>query len=88
MNFAPRSRLLNWYIGGLNYQIEHHLLPHICHVNYPRLAPIVAATCEEFGIRYHSYATWGEAFAGHWRELRLLARAPQESLHDRAATVH
>ncbi len=74
LDFAPHNRLLNWYIGGLNYQIEHHLLPHICHLNYPRLAPIVRQTCEEFGIRYTAYATWREAFAAHWHELRLLAR--------------
>ena len=74
VDFAPRNRLLNWYIGGLNYQVEHHLLPHICHINYARLAPVVAATCKEFGIRYNCYATWREAFAAHWRELRLLAR--------------
>jgi linoleoyl-CoA desaturase len=65
---------LNFYVGGLNYQIEHHLLPHICHLNYPRLAPIVRATCEEFGIRYKCYDTWREAFACHWREVRLLGR--------------
>ncbi len=74
VDFAPRNRLLSWYIGGLNYQIEHHLLPHICHLNYPRLAPIVRATCEEFGIRYNCYRTWGEAFVSHWREVRLLGR--------------
>jgi Fatty acid desaturase len=71
-DFAPHNRLLNFYIGGLNYQIEHHLFPHICHLNYPRLAPIVQATCEEFGIRYNCYRTWREAFASHLRELRLL----------------
>jgi linoleoyl-CoA desaturase len=71
-DFAPRNWLLNFYIGGLNYQIEHHLLPHICHLNYPRIAPIVQATCEEFGIRYTCYNTWREAFACHLRELRLL----------------
>ena len=74
VDFAPHNWLVNLYSGGLNYQIEHHLLPHICHLNYPRLAPIVRATCEEFGIRYSCYATWGEAFASHWRELRLLGR--------------
>ena len=77
VDFAPRNRLLSWYIGGLNFQVEHHLLPHICHLNYPRLAPIVAATCEEFGIRYNCYATWREAFVSHWRELRLLGRAAE-----------
>jgi linoleoyl-CoA desaturase len=74
VDFAPHNRVLDWYIGGLNYQIEHHLLPHICHLNYPRLAPIVRATCEEFGVRYTCHATWREAFAWHWRELRLLGR--------------
>ncbi|HTP01044.1 MAG TPA: acyl-CoA desaturase [Anaerolineales bacterium] len=73
-DFAPHNRLLNFYIGGLNYQIEHHLLPHICHLNYPGLAPIVRATCEEFGIRYNCYPTWREAFACHVRELRRLGR--------------
>ena len=77
VDFAPRNRLLSWYIGGLNFQVEHHLLPHICHLNYPRLAPIVAATCEEFGIRHNCYATWREAFVSHWRELRLLGRAAE-----------
>jgi linoleoyl-CoA desaturase len=77
VDFAPRNWLLNAYIGGLNYQVEHHLLPHICHLNYPRLAPIVRATCQEFGIRYSCHATWREAFASHWRELRLLGHAPE-----------
>jgi linoleoyl-CoA desaturase len=72
VDFAPRNRLLSWYIGGLNYQIEHHLLSAVCHMNYPRLAPIVAATCAEFGIRYNCHPTWREAFASHWSELRLL----------------
>jgi linoleoyl-CoA desaturase len=75
-DFAPHNLLLSFYIGGLNYQIEHHLLPHICHLNYPRLAPIVKSTCEEFGIRYICYPTWREAFACHLRELRLLGQKP------------
>jgi linoleoyl-CoA desaturase len=73
-DFAPRNFLLNLYIGGLNYQIEHHLLPHICHLNYPRLAPVVRATCEEFGVRYTCYPTWRRAFSNHLQELRLLGR--------------
>jgi len=79
VDFAPHNWLLNMYIGGLNYQIEHHLLPQICHLNYPRLAPIVRATCEEFGIRYNYYATWREAFGCHWRELRLLGSTADQA---------
>jgi linoleoyl-CoA desaturase len=73
-DFAPRNKLLSWYIGGLNYQIEHHLLPHICHLNYPRLAPIVRQTAEEFGMRYVCYPTWRKAFSAHWHELRFLSQ--------------
>jgi len=76
-DFAPRNAALSYFVGGLNFQVEHHLLPHICHINYPRLAPIVRATCEEFGIRYTCYPTWREAFAAHWRELRQLGRGPE-----------
>ena len=75
-DFAPRNRVLSYYIGGLNFQIEHHLFPHVCHLNYPILAPIVQATCAEFGVRYTSYPTWREAFARHLRQLRLLGSAP------------
>jgi linoleoyl-CoA desaturase len=78
VDFAPRNRLLSWYIGGLNYQVEHHLLPHVCHLNYPRLAPIVRQTAEEFGIHYNCYPTWRRAFGAHWQELRLLGRAAEQ----------
>ena len=74
-DFAPHNQLLNFYIGGLNYQIEHHLFPHVCHLNYPRIAPIVRATCEEFGVHYQCYPTWRQAFTGHLRELLLLGRS-------------
>ncbi len=76
VDFAPRNRALNFYIGGLNYQIEHHLLPHICHINYPRLAPIVERTCKEYGLRYVAYPSWRAAFAAHWRQLRALGQKP------------
>jgi linoleoyl-CoA desaturase len=75
-DFAPHNRLLNLYIGGLNYQVEHHLFPHICHTNYPRLAPIVQKTCEEFGIQYNCFSTWRAAMASHLRALHAMGQAP------------
>ncbi len=80
VDFAPHNRLLNFYIGGLNYQIEHHLLPHICHLNYPHIAHIVQTTCEEFNIRYTVYSTYREAFACHIRELKILGSASNKEL--------
>ena len=74
VDFARDSRLLNWYVGGLNLQIEHHLFPQISHPHYPALAPIVEATCREFGVRYTSHPTFGAAVAAHFRQLRELGR--------------
>lgn len=51
-NYAPGSRLFSWLIGGLNYQVEHHLLPNVCHVHYRKLSKIVKSTAEEYGIPY------------------------------------
>jgi linoleoyl-CoA desaturase len=72
VNFAPRSRVLTWLLGGLNYQIEHHLFPRVCHTHYPALAGIVRRTCAEFGLAYHVYDTFWEALRAHFRWLRLM----------------
>lgn len=73
-NFAPQNRLLSWFIGGLNYQIEHHLFPHICHIHYHRLSPIVQKTAQEFGLSYTVMPTVGKAIGSHARFLRSLGR--------------
>lgn len=73
-DFAPGNRILTWFIGGLNYQIEHHLFTGICHVHYPKLAPIVKKTAAEFGIPYHVEPTYLKALAGHVRMLKKLGR--------------
>ena len=74
INFAPNNRLLGWYIGGLNFQIEHHLLPRICHVNYAKIAPIVEEACREFGVRYTSYESWFHAIRVHVSTLNRLGK--------------
>jgi linoleoyl-CoA desaturase len=76
MNFASKSRLFSWYVGGLNYQIEHHLFPNICHVHYRRLSAIVEQTASEFGLPYRSLPTFREALVGHARQLKLLGMKP------------
>ncbi len=79
-DFARDSRLVTWYLGGLNFQIEHHLFPKICHVHYPVLSRIVEATCREFGVRYPTNPTLGAALASHARWLRLLGRPDVSSI--------
>lgn len=74
VNFGRGSRLLCWYVGGLNFQIEHHLFPRICHLNYPAISPLVEQTCQEFGVRYTAHETLGGCIASHYRWLRRMAQ--------------
>lgn len=78
-NFANKSRLFSWYVGGLNFQVEHHLFPNICHVHYRKIAPIVEATAKEFGVPYKSAKTFLDALVGHGRLLRELGKKPVAS---------
>jgi linoleoyl-CoA desaturase len=76
VDFAPQNKFLNWYLGGLNYQVVHHLFPHICHIHYPKIAPILAKLCEEYGVKYNVYPTFTEALICNYRWLKLLGTLP------------
>lgn len=75
VNFARRNGLISWFVGGLNFQIEHHLFPQICHIHYPAIAPIVEQTCQEFGVRYTAYPTFRAGVVAHYRWLRRMGMA-------------
>ncbi|MDZ7719911.1 MAG: fatty acid desaturase [Balneolaceae bacterium] len=49
-NFARDNKALCWFVGGLNFQIEHHLFPRVCSIHYPAISPIVEKTADEFNI--------------------------------------
>ncbi|GCC50398.1 acyl-CoA desaturase [Chryseotalea sanaruensis] len=73
-DFARNNVFLNWYAGGLNFQIEHHLFPSICHVHYRNIAPIVENTAKEFGLVYNLKPTFKDALFSHLRRLKELGR--------------
>lgn len=75
-NFAPKSRLAAWYLGGLNFQIEHHLFSDVCHIHYPAISRIVEKTCGDFSIDYVGYKTLHSAVSAHYRFLKTLGRGP------------
>ncbi|WP_257659146.1 fatty acid desaturase family protein [Parapedobacter lycopersici] len=75
-NFATESRIVSWLLGGLNFQVEHHLFPRISHVHYPAINKLVKATCKEFGVTYLEYRTVGLAFASHLRHIYKLGKHP------------
>lgn len=77
-NFAMDNKLVNWYVGGLNFQIEHHLFPKISHVHYPAISPIVQKHCKLHGINYNYNPTMMGAVASHWRFMKELGKKPAD----------
>ncbi|MGB5362379.1 MAG: acyl-CoA desaturase [Aureibaculum sp.] len=75
-NFAPKNKLVGWFTGGLNRQIEHHLFSHISHVHYKDLAKIVKKTAKEFNLPYNEYKTTRKAIALHFQQLKELGKKP------------
>jgi linoleoyl-CoA desaturase len=73
-DFGRGNRLLSWYVGGLNFQTEHHLFPAVCHVHYPALARIVEAACAEHGVKYTAFGSLRAGVASHGRWLYRLGR--------------
>ena len=72
VDFARRSRVESWLLGGLNFQIEHHLFPRVCHVNYPAISNIVEQTCRDFGVRYGEHTSFRAGLSSHFRWLRRM----------------
>ncbi|MEP5161023.1 fatty acid desaturase family protein [Ekhidna sp.] len=73
-NFAQRNKVLSWFAGGLNYQVEHHLFPNICHVHYKQISKIVKKTAEEYNVPYKSHPTFMSALVSHGKMLYSLGR--------------
>ncbi len=80
VDFARNNRALSWYVGGLNFQAEHHLFPRICHVHYPRIARLVEAECRRSGVAYHSNKSLWSAIRSHYRWVKRMGQ-PQHLGH-------
>ncbi len=73
-NFATRNKWISWWVGGLNFQIEHHLFPRISHVHYPAISKIIKKACQDFGVPYIEYPKMSLAVASHVLHLKHLSR--------------
>ena len=73
-DFCPRNPALTWFLGGLNYQIEHHLFPRVPHTHYPQIARIVRRTAAEYGVRYTVQPSLWRALRSHARHLRRMGQ--------------
>jgi linoleoyl-CoA desaturase len=74
VDFCPRNPVLSWLVGGLNYQIEHHLFPRVPHTHYPHIAKIVRRNAERHGVRYVTQRSLRAALWSHFRHLRTMGR--------------
>jgi len=79
VDFSHRNPLARWFLGGLNFQIEHHLFSRICHINYVRIAKLVEDTCHEFGVRYTAQRSFFAALRSHYRFLVAMGRPTSAS---------
>jgi linoleoyl-CoA desaturase len=78
MDFATTNGLLTWFLGGLNFQVEHHLFPKVCHLHYPALSRIVREVAAKHGVRYRFQATLFQALASHFHHLKALGAVDGE----------
>ncbi len=76
-NFAPNNKFVEFYTGGLNHQVEHHLFTQISHIHYKEIAKFVKETAQEFKLPYHEYNTMWEAIKEHYRQLKVLGQPPK-----------
>ncbi len=76
VDFSRSNRMLSWLLGGLNFQVEHHLFPRICHVHYPQLSVIVEQTCLDCGVPFRSNRSFFSGVASHYRWLRRMGKSP------------
>jgi linoleoyl-CoA desaturase len=74
VDFSRRNRFLCWFLGGLNFQVEHHLFHRICHIHYPALSKVVEKTCQDCGIQYSANTTFMSAIASHFRWLHRMGQ--------------
>jgi linoleoyl-CoA desaturase len=74
-NFATSNKIISALVGGLNFQIEHHLFPKISHVHYPAISKIIRETCKEYNIPYIEFPRMRYAIVSHVKHLREMGRA-------------
>lgn len=76
-NFATKNKFVSWMLGGLNFQVEHHLFPQISHVHYPKVNEIIKETCKEYNVTYIEYESMIKAIGAHLSHLKELGKSPE-----------
>ncbi len=73
-DYSPNNKVFTWLIGGLNYQIEHHLFPNISHVHYDKIASVVKDMAHKYNLPYHVQPGFLKALWNHAIMLKRLGK--------------
>ena len=76
VNFSSKNKFINWFTGGLNHQIEHHIFPNISHVHYEKISKIVKRTAKEFNLPYKENVSLKDAIFSHFKFLKQMGMNP------------
>lgn len=76
VNFSTKNNLVNWFTGGLNHQVEHHIFPNISHIHYQKISKIVKETAQECNLPYNEYKTTRAAIIAHFSHLKEMGIKP------------
>lgn len=71
-DFATHNKAISWFVGGLNFQVVHHLFPKISHIHYPNISAIIRDTCKQYNVPYKEYPTFLSAVRSHIMQLKQL----------------
>jgi len=74
-DYSPKNKVFSWLIGGLNYQVEHHLFPNISHVHYSTIATMVKETAQKYSLPYHVQPGFLKALWEHAKMLKKLGQS-------------
>jgi fatty acid desaturase len=71
---SPRA--MDWFFGGLNYQIEHHLFPQVPSLRLAQVQPVVQSTLVQAGVAYNGrgFRASVREVAAHFRQIARAAR--------------
>lgn len=73
-NFSVNNPLVTWYVGGLNFQVEHHLFPKICSIHYPAISKIVREKAKQYNVPYHYESGLRQAIRSHHKTLKAFSK--------------
>lgn len=69
LDFHAESKVANFFFGGFNAHVAHHLFPEVCHIHYPVLTKLIKESLNNHKVKYKSLS-FGRAISSHFSLLK------------------